>query len=256
MEKLRTLYLWCLRLWFLALASIYAAWPRFAPRFIEWVLAFFLPAPDVAAWVAWLEGAVSVSTFGLIFVLGEGVIRRYLWRLPHWVPVLGNNELSYHGHWYGETLYETIEQAGTSKPAEVPFRRTHDVRIIQDCFDIRIGTTAGANFTTWKSLAATVDSDGIFRFLYEVVYSDRDRFPKDVHGYEWLAPYRRRRGDKGLPLVIFGGFGHVVDSNPPTYSGQTLFIRKGYGKQLTVEDLPEPFRAGTLSETLASGNLK
>jgi hypothetical protein len=255
MEKLQSWYLKCLSAWFIVILFCFAGWSRFLDDFA--LLLSLLLRPDYAAEITKRVGdIVRIGTFGTAFAGGEWVIRHYLWRMPGNIPLISQSERNLHGRWYGETLYEKVEQPHPIVQNTVPFRKEHEVNISQNCFEIRIGNTGGDGFSSWKSITATIDSDDIFRFLYTVIYSDREKFPKDVHGYEWLSPYCHSDGEKGVPTILLGGFGHVVDGNPPAYSGQTLFIRKGYGKKLSRDDLPEPFRNGQLAERLERKKLR
>lgn len=207
-----------------------------------------------------LKIVLSLGAIGIIFRIGEAGIRNYLWRSNKVFRFLGyfaQDRLDFHGLWYGETLYKVREQGGGKKATPVPFSTTHEVRIDQDALSISVQPTPGRNFPMWRSISATIEDD-VLRFLYHVNYSNRDDFPASLYGHEWVSPKKRTEQEegKGKPIILHGGFGHCVGDQKPTYSGETLFIRKGYCSLLTPEDLPESFRQRELWNQLKAGTLK
>jgi hypothetical protein len=207
-----------------------------------------------------LKATATLLSFGLIafiFRVGEWLIRKHLWKSNPITRLFGwhvGDRISFGDLWYGETLYRRREQP-SGKGQHEPFSTRHDVRIYQDALRVAVEPTRGENFPTWGSTAAAVVNDGL-HFLYWVKYSD-SRFPPELDGFEWLAPAKREvdKDGKGKPIILFGGFGHCVGGGKPTYSGATLFVRRGSAAKISVEDLPAEFRTGKLAEELREGKL-
>jgi hypothetical protein len=202
--------------------------------------------------------AASTGVLSAAFFAGELFIRKMSWKsvsVLHRIGYHGQDPINYEGWWHGETLYEVLEQASTDQSVTVPFRTTHEVRINQDCLAVKVENTAGTSFASWGSVTATIDQEGILRFLYVVNYTDPARFKPRLFGYEWLSPFLRSPRDTGRPVIIHGRFGHTVGEHKPTYSGSTLFIRRGYAGSLTPEDLPKSFQNGELAARLTAGEL-
>jgi hypothetical protein len=207
-----------------------------------------------------LRLVVSAAVVGLVFRAGEWIIRTKLWRSNCLVRLVGwhvQDRIDFAGLWYGETLYKVREQAPRNAAPHEPFSTRHDVRICQDALKVSVEQTPGENFATWGSVAATIGADGILRFLYRVDYTERENFPAALYGYEWLAPRARtvEEDGKGLPILLHGGFGHCLGEAKPTYSGETIFIRKGTAGRLSVDQLPEAFCNGKLAAALQKGEL-
>ncbi|MDR3423513.1 MAG: hypothetical protein P4M13_00325 [Alphaproteobacteria bacterium] len=240
-----------------------AFYNRFVPGWVAVLIIAFvlfenyiktnLPANIVDLINKW---ALSTSTMGLLFIAGEYLIRKKLWRLPLvWRGIDYNpySKLDFAGRWRGETFYLVKEQDTNGTRQEItPYSGVHDVKISQDCLNIQIENTSGDAFPTWGSIAATVSDDGILRFLYRVEYAPGKGFPARIHGYEWLAPKLFSHGDSGQPIAIHGNFGHCAGEARPIFSGETLFIREGYLKKIKPSEIPERFRTGILARSMRS----
>jgi len=193
--------------------------PRLLATVISW-------QPHVSSWasnvVKWLDSALA----GLLFLGGEWLIRKRLWRFER-------PDLDFSGEWFGISIYETMEVESTPGAAATfqPFVREHSVRIEQDCFDISIATT-GQGYLAWGSLAMTfiTGDPKPLRYVYEVNYGKTEQFPRTSHGYEEMKVAARRpmRFGREQPIRLTGEFYHCTGQKP-AYSGSVIFRRVDAG---------------------------
>lgn len=196
-----------------------------------------------------------ISSFGVIsfiFLIGEWLIRKHIWK-----PIY--EELNFRGEWHGETFYTALEQPTnkiTLKDFKI-FSSNHDVFIEQDCFDLSIQPSKGSSYSRWGSIAVRLEDDSTIDFLYWVKYTDKGKFPTDVTGQETLSATKFVKKEReGLPILLTGGFYHCAGREKPIYSGDTLFIRKGYEHLITKDDLPGFAKNGKLAGKIDKGTLK
>jgi len=165
----------------------------------------------------WVISAANLLTsrfaIVLILALGAYLIQKWLWKLKH-------SELNFDGEWEGETFYTHVWLGS----ADVPFKSKHKARIEQDCLHFMLAPTTGEQYVNWGSLAANLIDKNTIRYAYWVKYSDRNRFPAEVIGYEEMRVIAR--GSMGRPEELSGNFYHCVQESGPIYSGTVIFRRK------------------------------
>lgn len=178
------------------------------------VLPFLINKLGPDHWVISLANLLT-SRFAIVLILGVGayLIQKWLWKLKH-------SELNFDGEWEGETCYTHVWLGTTN----VPFKSKHKARIEQDCLHFMLAPTTGEQYVNWGSLAANLIDKNTIRYAYWVKYSDRNRFPAEVNGYEEMRV--TERGSRGRPEELRGNFYHCVQETGPIYSGTVIFRRK------------------------------
>jgi len=175
------------------------------PRFEQWLGKDHL----VISVVMTLTSRISIL---IAMVLGEMLIRNYLWKIEH-------PELDFSGKWEGETIYR-IAQVGEGP---VPFSSHHFVLITQNCLSIKISPTTSEEYVNWGSLALELSSGDTLKYAYWVNYSNPQKFPERAKGYEEMKV--TKRGKRNRPIEMTGEFFHCAQGMSPIYSGDVKFNR-------------------------------
>lgn len=195
------------------LVGFIVIWLVFVPNDLEPFLTSKLGA---SPWVARIDGVLTSKFFiVLMFVAGQYIIRRWLWKLER-------PRFNFEGEWEGKTTYARVwlSEAASYHSFDSP----HNVNIEQDCLSFKLSPTTGSEYVNWGSYAANLVDEATIRYAYFVRYSNLTRFPGEVKGYEEMNVMRR--GFRGRPQVLTGIFYHCVQDPGPVYSGRVIFKRK------------------------------
>jgi hypothetical protein len=169
-------------------------------------------------WIVPLSTAVtSKTTLVLALVIGEIVVRKWLWMVMH-------PELNFKGEWEGETEYTTVE---LGNPPVKPLPAKHKIKFNQDCLTFEMSPTRSLEFRRWGALAITLVDKISIRYAYWVKYGKSDSFPPEAMGYEELTVTKSNWF--GRPLELSGSFYHCVTGVQPLYSGAVVFTRRAPG---------------------------
>lgn len=180
---------------------------------------------QIVVQVHWIVKTVGSVLAGALFLGGEWLIRRHLWRLE-------SPELDLSGDWVGESQYEAMHikrDLPGQAPIVLPFTKEHSVSIRQDCFSVAIAATA-EGFHKWNSIVMTFRPPDELEYAYSVTYlaEDADRFPKKAVGFEQMkiTGWEPLRFGRRRPRVLKGDFSHCAMGQTPVYSGTVTFTRK------------------------------
>ena len=154
------------------------------------------------------------SRFAIVclFVAGEVVIRKWLWKFE-------KSEFNFDGNWEGTTTYRYVRVG----KADVPFEGKHRVMFEQDCLHFAIAPQPGDAFVNWGSLAINLADKDTVQYAYWVKYRDPSKFPDKAIGYEEMKVIERDKKKK--PQALSGEFYHCAQGLEPVYSGSVIFRR-------------------------------
>lgn len=168
-------------------------------------------------WV--LEHITSRPAIVVLLWVADQVIRKHLWKILH-------PELNFSGRWIGYTRYTHVRMGVVEQ--EVPFETRQEVRIVQNCLDIRLVPSQGKDFT-FRSLAIEILNDGAqLAYAYHVAYAQgvKDR-PSEAYGYEWLDVVASPEGKR--PHRLKGQFAQCALGQVPVFSGEVSLTRERDG---------------------------
>lgn len=188
-------------------------WIYFVPNTLEPQLhSIFGPHPLVGYFDYVITSRVAIV---LMFAGGELLIRKWLWRLER-------RHFNFSGEWEGQTTYSRVWLNETGQ-ALVPYESKHNVNMEQDCLSFQLSPTTGSEYVNWGSFAANLIDKDTIRYAYWVRYSNLERFPPEVKGYEEMNVMRRNW--YGRPEMLTGIFYHCIQDIGPIYSGRVVFKR-------------------------------
>jgi len=217
------------------LSRFYKTWLRFA--FIGVAVLGVLLGASAGNTVARYSGTAA----GLLFLVLEVLIGKWLWKVFH-------ADLNIQGLWNARTTYEgvTVPKDLHRKGIEVldlPRTSRHEARFMQDCLNLAIEVSGGADFPRFCSLAAEMvkDKTGVqVRYAYMVEYNQDTHTgcPEDkaigyeemtVDKYEELSGCRTLFAAMGLwkakPIRMSGRFWHCAREGGVAYRGTAEFWR-------------------------------
>jgi hypothetical protein len=215
MSELRTYYVSRIRILVILIVA-YALAVELVPGRLE--------RTEIPAWTFWIAGHLnSGPVVGILFLLGEWLIRNKLWRVER-------PGLVFEGDWNATTTYEDAEKGPGIVPMQLPHTAAdHIVRFTQSCLHIGVAPSAADPFVAWHSVAADLASDDTkisVRYAYVVTYAQEMRlrgFPPEAIGYEAITAVESE--GNGRPKKLAGTFAHCARGQYPVYRGTVTLTR-------------------------------